>query len=139
MSRLMMPAAVDRLGGKRRCLSARCASRAGSTLRHRTTSRPHRPLRVPADGVLSVNSLWEVLGPVVSAVGVALRRSLGVEDDLALHLGRADVDLDPTALRLRPAARSVPGVALGVGAVAGLGTLVAMAVAAGPRCHPGNT
>ena len=133
MSRLMMLATLAAWVGSTLLLAE---VRALRRVHLRDRLRPHLGSGAPGTaraGVLSVDSLRDVLGPLVSGVGATLSRCLGVEDDLTLRLRRAGSPLDPTAFRLRQATWSAGGAAVGLalGGAAGLGTLVALALAAG--------
>jgi Flp pilus assembly protein TadB len=82
--------------------------------------RPHvraAATRPPTSGVLSVDSLRDVLGPLVSGVGARASRALGLGDELTGRLHRAGSRHDPTSFRLHQFAVGVASL-LAVAAVA---------------------
>jgi tight adherence protein C len=106
-------------------LLALCALAAGSALvlselpwfRHRALSERLRPYRVgsaPRRGSPSASwleSMQQVLLPVVTELGARLGRLLGVDADLATRLARAGDPTDPATFRLRQAAAAGAGLA----------------------------
>lgn len=85
-------------------------------------------------GVLSVESLREVIGPLARAVGDRVATAFGVSEQLALRLRRVHSPLDVTGFRVRQLAWSGVGLAVGLAlAAAGLPLAVGLlAVATGP-------
>ena len=88
--------------------------------------RPYGPgiagVTTGSGGLLSVASFRDVIGPLSREVGQRLASLLGVDEDLAVRLGRIHSDVDPTAFRVRQ---------LGWAAAAfGAGALVATAIGA---------
>ena len=101
--------------------------------------RPYAPhgrgesARGPWSGVLSADSLRDVVGPLAASAGNRLSRLLGVNDELAARLARSGSPLDTNGFRLRQAGRSggVMLAAAAIGAVAGLPTPLAAGVVLG--------
>ena len=71
------------------------------------------------NGLLSVESFRDVVGPLARAVGERTARLLGVSEELALKLERIHSPLDVTAFRVRQVGWSLVGF--------GLGAMVALA------------
>lgn len=89
--------------------------------------RPYSPgglAGAPRGGVLSVDSIREVIGPVSRQVGERLARLFGVSEELAVRLERVHSPLDVTGFRVRQLGSSVVAV--------GLAALVCLATAPGP-------
>ena len=85
--------------------------------------RPYAPGgmgRVPRNGVLSVESFREAVGPLSRTIGERLARVAGVSEDLELRLTRIHSDLDVTGFRVRQVGSCVIGF--------GVGALIALAV-----------
>jgi Flp pilus assembly protein TadB len=84
-------------------------------------------------GILSVASVRDVIGPLVSSVGAAASRVLGVHDDLSVRLRRAGSPLDATTFRLRQAAWTGGGAAMGLalGTVTGMPAIGALGLSLG--------
>jgi Flp pilus assembly protein TadB len=97
--------------------------------------RPYGPVRAGAgDGVLSLESFRDVLGPMARAGGARLARLFGVSEELALRLQRVQSPLDVTAFRLRQVGWATAS--FGAGALLALAArpagMVALALVAGP-------
>jgi len=83
-------------------------------------------------GLLSAESLRDVIGPLLGTVGTRLSRLLGVNDELAARLARSGSDLDTNGFRLRQAGwaaaatagAAVFGVALSLPALAAAALVV---------------
>ena len=84
-------------------------------LRPYTAAAASTPSRA---GLLSVESLGEVIGPVARGLGERVARVFGVSEELALRLERIHSPLDVTAFRIRQL-----GMALGAFGVAALASL----------------
>lgn len=94
--------------------------------------RPYGPTATHGhrSGLLSAESLREVIGPLATAAGNRVSRLLGVNDELAARLARGNSDLDTTAFRLRQAGWAA-GAMLGTAALTVLlGLPAAMATGA---------
>lgn len=98
--------------------------------------RPYTPGgldRAHRAGTLSAESLVDVVGPLIAALGNRAARLFGVNDDLSIRLDRSGSDLDVNGFRLRQAAwafgsavvAAVMSVALGLPAL--LATTLALA------------
>jgi tight adherence protein C len=74
---------------------------------------------VPRPGILSVESVREVVGPLSESVGSFLSRLFGVSEELSLRLERVHSPYDVTAFRVRQLGGAVVAVL-----VAGLGALL---------------
>lgn len=69
--------------------------------------RPYSPGgldRAHRSGALSAESLVDVIGPLVAALGNRVARLFGVNDELSVRLDRSGSDLDVNGFRLRQAA-----------------------------------
>lgn len=78
-------------------------------------------------GILSVDSFREVIAPLATAVGDAIGRLVGVEDDLESRLRRVHSPESPTQVRTRQLGRAVTA----LGAAAFTATIVPMPLAIG--------
>lgn len=85
-----------------------------------------------SDGLLSVSSFRDVVGPLATSVGARIARIAGIEESLARRLERIHADLDVTAFRVRQLGWSGAGAvvaalfaaATGLPPVAGLGLVL---------------
>lgn len=94
--------------------------------------RPYGPaarVNGPRHGLLSADSMRDVIGPIAAGIGNRISRLLGVNDELAARLARSGSALDTNAFRLRQAGWSAATM-VGTAAVAAVVSLpVAMATA----------
>ncbi|HRW41419.1 MAG TPA: hypothetical protein P5193_07710, partial [Microthrixaceae bacterium] len=67
----------------------------------------------PGPRIAAVSSPAAVLMPLVEQSLDRVTRALGIDDDLATRLARADVDVDPARFRTRQALHAVLGLAGG--------------------------
>jgi tight adherence protein C len=80
---------------------------------------PHR--RTDRDGVLSVGSFREVVGPLATSIGAAAAQLAGVDEPVAARLARVHSTIDPTTFRLRQLGWTGAGTIAGAGFAVGLG------------------
>jgi Flp pilus assembly protein TadB len=73
-------------------------------------------------GILSGDSLRDVVGPMASSLGDQVSRLLGINDELAARLARSGSTLDTNAFRLRQAGWAA-GVMVGVAAIVAVSPL----------------
>jgi tight adherence protein C len=86
--------------------------------------RPHVPGTAGAaagNGLLSVESFREVIGPLSRSVGERLARLFGVAEQLPVRLERVHAQLDATAFRVRQVGWTAAGLAGGTVLAAALG------------------
>ena len=82
--------------------------------------RPYGPASLahgPRHGLLSADSMRDVIGPIAAGIGNRVSRLLGINDELAARLARSGSTLDTNSFRLRQAGWSA-GTMLGTAAIA---------------------
>jgi len=95
--------------------------------------RPYTPSSVGRghrSGMLSAESLRDVVGPIATSLGNRISRLLGVNDELAARLARSRSDLDTTGFRLRQAGWSAGAMFAAAGAAVALSLPAALGAAA---------
>lgn len=94
--------------------------------------RPYAPgglADTAGSGVLSVQSVRDVIGPLANNVGSRLARLLGVGDELAMRLERAGMDPDVTEFRVRQATWALGALVVVAGVEAAIGLPAPISVA----------
>ena len=74
-------------------------------------SAPYGSAGRPGPRIAALSSPAAVLMPLVEQSFDRVTRALGIDDDLATRLARADVDVDPARFRTRQALHAVLGLA----------------------------
>ncbi|HUR22354.1 MAG TPA: type II secretion system F family protein [Acidimicrobiales bacterium] len=85
--------------------------------------RPYTPVGLAAptrNGILSVESFREIIGPLSRSLGERLARLVGISEELAVRLDRVHSPLDVAAFRLRQLGWSVAGIGIAALASAAL-------------------
>ena len=65
-------------------------------------------------GLLSVESVSEIVGPLARSIGERVARTVGVNEELAVRLRRVHSELDPTSFRVRQLGWATAGLVGGV-------------------------
>ncbi len=81
---------------------------------------PGRPVPVRNGGILSVESLRDVIGPLARAAGDRLAALFGINEALSIRLHRVHSDVDVTVFRVRQMAITAAALLAGGAAAAGV-------------------